>query len=273
MLHPVILFRESLAEEEELKAAAKYFPIVTRRTAIPAGSLVIPRYSALPFNQELEEDIIALGSKLINSHAEHVYVADLQNWYNNLEGLTPKTWFRLDQIPDRGPFVLKGATNSKKDQWKKFMFAADKKEAIEVFLRLTRDGYIGYQSIYIREYVSLHKVCDPLSVDSIPISEEYRFFVLNGEILAKGFYWSQYLDQVDSSKINPDFVPKEFLESVISKVKDYIPFFVVDVARTATGEWIVVELNDGQQSGLSAINPNDLYSSLYYSSLRSFAKV
>jgi hypothetical protein len=72
---PVIYIRASLAEEEEKQAAARYFPIVERRTAIPWGSLVIPRYAALPFNEELEADVQALGSQLINSHAEALYKA------------------------------------------------------------------------------------------------------------------------------------------------------------------------------------------------------
>jgi hypothetical protein len=261
-MKPIILFRESLAEHEELEAAARYFPVVTRRTAVPADSLVIPRYSALPFNKELEDDIRTLGSKLINTHSAHLYVADLQNWYPQLEEYTPKTWFRLDQIPEKGPFVLKGATNSKKNQWKTSMFAENKKEAIEVFLRLSDDGYLGYQRIYIREYIPLNKLCNPVSYYSAPVCEEYRFFVLNGEILAKGFYWEQYIDVIDPTKINPDFVPKNFLDEVIDRIKDSIPFFVVDVARTAEGKWIVIELNDGQMSGLSAINPDDLYASL-----------
>ena len=33
-------------------------------------------------------------------------------------------------------------------------------------------------------------------------------------------------------------------------------------ARTGAGDWIVVELNDGQQSGLSAVDPEDLYRAL-----------
>jgi len=37
---------------------------------------------------------------------------------------------------------------------------------------------------------------------------------------------------------------------------------VVDVARTESGEWIVIELNDGQQSGLSDNDPDQLYSNM-----------
>jgi len=60
-MKPIIYFRGSLAEEEEKAAAAKYFDVVERRTAIPSGSLGIPRYSALPYNEELEADVKALG--------------------------------------------------------------------------------------------------------------------------------------------------------------------------------------------------------------------
>jgi len=52
------------------------------------------------------------------------------------------------------------------------------------------------------------------------------------------------------------------LQEVIDKVSSFVRFFVIDVARTAEGKWIVVELNDGQQSGLSAIKPDDLYKNL-----------
>lgn len=258
---PVIYMRTSLAEEEEKQAAARYFPVVERRTAIPIGSLVIPRYSALPYNEELEDDVHALRSKLINSHAGHVYVANLQNWYCHLVNYTPHTWFALDQIPNEGPFVLKGATNSMKNQWSTCMFAKDKAEAVQVFTRLTTDGYVGHQPIYIRQYVPLRKLCDPVSPQAAPICEEYRFFVLDGEVLTGGFYWSGYQDDLEQ-RMNPSCVPISFLQAVIDKVKDYIRFFVIDVARTAAGGWIVVELNDGQMSGLSAVDPCELYSAL-----------
>lgn len=261
MMKPVIYFRGSLAEEAEKAAAAKYFDIVERRTAIPSNSLVILRYSALPYNAELEEDIKALGSQLINSHTEHVYVADLRNWYYCLVDYTPRTWFYLDQIPEEGPFVLKGATNSKKHQWSDCMYAESKQRTIEVYTNLRGDGCIGHQAIYIREYVPLKKLCDPISSGAAPISEEYRFFVLDGEVLAKGFYWSNYKDDI-KEEINPDLVPENFLQQVIAKVARFIRFFVIDIARTADDHWIVIELNDGQQSGLSDIDPDNLYKKL-----------
>ena len=201
---------------------------------------------------------------MINSHKEHVYVANLRNWYTHLVDFTPRTWFYLDQIPEKGPFVLKGATNSRKHQWTSHMYAENKHEAVEVFTRLAADGLVGHQPIYVREYVPLRKLCDPVSSWAVPVSEEYRFFVLDGQIVAGGFYWESHLDMIEE-EVDPSFVPREFLQEVIKRVKDFVRFFVVDVARTEKGDWVVIELNDGQQSGLSAIDPD-----VFYKNLRGF---
>lgn len=40
-------------------------------------------------------------------------------------------------------------------------------------------------------------------------------------------------------------------------------FYVVDIAETKFGEWIVIELNDGQMSGLSDIDAAWFYNALY----------
>lgn len=40
-------------------------------------------------------------------------------------------------------------------------------------------------------------------------------------------------------------------------------FYVIDVAKTVYGEWIVIEMNDAQMSGLSMVEPIELYTNLY----------
>jgi len=256
---PVIYFRPDLAYDEERKVAERHFTVVGRRTevnAAAAGALVIPRYSALPYNEELVEDLEALGSVPINTYKQHCYVADLRNWYYDLGDVTPRTWFAMDQLPDEGPFVLKGQTNSKKFQWDTHMFARDKREAMEVFCRLSIDGHVGVQQIYARQYVPLKKLDEGLH--GLPISEEYRFFVLDGQLLIGGFYWASHSDDLEG-KFNVADVPTHFIEAVIERVSPHVRFWVVDIARTAAGDWIVVELNDGQQSGLSCIDPDAFY--------------
>jgi hypothetical protein len=259
-MKPVIYIRASLAEQEELHAAKKYFDVIEQRTHVKSNQLVIPRYSALPYCKELEEDVKYLGGKLINSYRQHCYVANIRNWYYDLTEITPRTWFYLDQIEDKdGPFVLKGSTNSKKHAWSTMMYAKDKKEAGEVYCRLAHDSMIGVQDIVVRKYVPLNKLADGLN--GLPISEEYRFFVFNKKVIAKGFYWSNHWDDLE---VKPDVnsVPSYFISTVIEKIGDNVPFYVFDVAKTCKGNWIVIELNDGMMSGLSMIDPEEFYCNL-----------
>ncbi len=257
---PVILFRESLAERDEIKIAKKYFKVITTRSKIHQGNLIIPRYSALPYYKELEEDALNLGGELINTYKQHKFVANLENWYEELQEFTPETWFDMTSVPhDAGPFVLKGETNSKKHLWNTHMFAKDKVEAINVMVNLQNDGLVGDQRIYIRKYIPLMKIMD--GFNGLPISNEFRFFVLDGKVISKGFYWSNVYDDLPNI---PDVnsVPEEFINTVINKVKDKIRFFVLDVAQKEDGGWIVVELNDGSMSGLSMNEPDELYKNM-----------
>jgi len=222
---------------------------------------VVGRYSVLPFYKELEEDLRDAGSTLINSHREHRFVADLQNYVGILDELTPKTWTQLSDVPDSGgPFVVKGETNSRKDKWSTHCFARNKTEAIEVAQVLMADGLIGQQQIYVRQFVELETfLVDPINKQ--PITREFRFFFLRGKPLVGGYYWSNYLEDLNAVGIDPKAseVPQEFLLQVGNRVKDHVTFVVVDVAKTMDGRWIVIELNDGQMSGLSCIPPEDLY--------------
>lgn len=260
---PIVYFRPDLAFDEERKAAERHFTVVGRRTALmtacESGALAIPRYSALPYNKELCEDLEALGAVPINTYRQHCYTADLRNWYHDLGEVTPRTWFAMDQLPDEGPFVLKGQTNSKKFLWDTHMFARDRREAMEVFCRLSNDGTVGHQQIYARQYVPLRKLDQGLH--GLPISEEYRFFVLDGMLVAGGFYWASHSEDL-AGKFDVGNVPSHFIDYVISRVSPKVRFWVMDIARTEAGDWIVVEINDGQQSGLSCIDPDFFYSSL-----------
>lgn len=260
---PVILFRPHIHHENEFGYAKRHFPVVTQRAHVPPGSLVIGRYSCLPYYKELEADLAYSHSALVNTYRQHRYIADLANWYQDLEGLTPKTWFHLHEIPE-GEFVLKGETNSKKFQWGTHMFASSRAAAGEVYSRLQADGLVGEQRVCIREYVPLRTFTIDAGGRGLPITEEYRFFVLDGHVLSGGFYWSSHYELAEdpTNGIDPDNVPREFLADVCARVGANARFYVVDVARTADGKWIVVELNDGQMSGLSENNPEVLYSAL-----------
>lgn len=257
-----ILFRKSLAEEDEFAVAQKYFDVVEHRTEIKGGQ-VLCRYSSLPYHKELEQDIKNFGARLVNSYSEHRYVADINNWYWDLEFETPTTWFSLEQFVSfapEGPYVLKGETNSKKNQWKSHMFAPDKKTAMEVYCRLQDDSLIGHQNIVFRQFEEFVSYGE--SIVGQPITKEFRVFVLDGKIMADGFYWSIFPEVIEDYRPKINSAGREFLERVVEIVAPEIRFFVIDIAQRSDGEWRVVELNDGCMSGLSCIEPNELYSNL-----------
>ena len=259
---PVIFYRESQTPEEEQIAIKKYFASTTTRTQLPKGTThLVGRYSVLPYYQETYNDIrLAHHISLINTPEHHRFAADVGNWATTFEGFTPRTWDRLEDIPEQGPFVLKGETNSRKDHWRTHMFAKDKKEAIQVALRLGEDSLISSQKLYIREYVPLQSY--GTSLGGAPIAHEFRLFFLYGIFVIGGFYWSNYTDQLTIPTPTINEVPSHIFLKISERLKDNINFCAVDVAKTQSGEWIVIEVNDGQMSGLSEINADEFYSEL-----------
>lgn len=243
----------------------KYFPSSSsQRTRVPDNSLVIGRYSVLPFYKELEWDLETHGCKLINSYKDHSYVASLSNWYADFKDITPETWFNLQDIPEKGPFVLKGMTNSMKFQWDTHMYAETKKDAIQVYCRLQDDNLIGSQGICIRRYMPIVRLDS--APRGLPITKEFRVFFHNGEQLSGAFYWSSHSNNLKAEGKYPLWheVPDDFLHKLGKRLTNKTPFVVADIAQLDNGDWIVVELNDGQMSGLSDNKPDVLYSNLKY---------
>jgi hypothetical protein len=259
-----MLFRHSLAELGEYEVATQHFNVIDSRTQVQPGDTVMCRYSCLPYYRELERDVSNLGGTMLTTHDQHDYVADLRRWYSDLKHLTPKTWFSLADAmsdPYPGPYCLKGATNSRKNLWRTHMFAQNKEEMRDVYFRLMDDTMISDQGVYIRAYEPLVQYGESLS--GIPVAKEFRFFVFSGQVVAGGYYWSSQLDLFPNEQ--PPMaseVPQCFIQQVIQQVGDAIPFWVFDCAQRQDGAWRVIELNDGQMSGLSCIAPEELYSKL-----------
>jgi hypothetical protein len=263
-MKPKILFRASLAEEDELCIARKYFEVYESRTQIKPGDLILCRYSFLPYGDELEQDIKLLGAKLVNSYAQHRYVADLYSWYSDLgPEYTPYTWFDPAVVladEYSGSYFLKGETNSLKNQWKTHCVAKTKNDLMQVYFNLQGDSLIGHQSICIRKLERLKTYLT--SFTGQPITKEFRIFVYKGQVLAKGYYWTNYPEVMDEFKPDSNDIPADWLAEVIGKVKDHVPAFVIDVAQKEDGSWIVIELNDFCMSGLSGVSAEELYANL-----------
>jgi len=265
ILHPGFEFDVEM--EQELPAIEAWFPAHSGSTfeSVPRGATVLPRFRALPFGRDLEAEVGARGATLLNSYGQHRFAADLGQWYPILEDLTP----RSRPISDPGafsltpPFVVKGETNSRRGLWKTHCYAVDRTSLGSVVANLTADSLISHQMIWVREFVPLNHYFD--DVAGMPVSEEYRFFFLDGKPVASGFYWGVHLDDIHDQGFevpDPREVPQSLLEDVGSRIEPYIRFAAVDFARTAEGGWVVIEVNDGSMSGCCGVNPWDLYAGL-----------
>lgn len=261
-MKPVILFRADLDAEDEAATCAEYLPTVNFRTDVPNNSLVVGRYSCLPFYRELEQELASKQSKLINSYQQHQWIANLIDWggqFGVLEGLTPKTWTDWSALPKGKSFVVKGRTNSRKQRWNTHMFAATRADVPVVAGRLLDDTLISEQGLVIREYVPLKKLGEGLN--GLPVTNEWRLFFLKNQLLAKGFYWSRSHPELEPLAGFSSAAENLALEAA-DLVSQHTNFFVLDLAETKAGDWIVIEVNDGQQSGLCGVDAAELYLNL-----------
>ena len=264
-MHPVILFRKQFDDDGEMALAARYFPVVNYRTEVPTGRVVIGRFACLPYYDELAADLANQGSRLINSLAQHAYVANF-DYYQDIEDLTFPTWFNFVDIPTAlrdSAFVVKGRTNSRKLQWATHMFAKDFRAAVTLGGELSNDPFIGPQGLIVRQYVPLETL--EVALNGMPITNEWRLFFYRDALLACGYYWGIIDDESLMEKARPDFLETgvPFARKAAARLMGKVNFFVIDIAKTVEGEWRVVEVNDGQQSGRNHyVDANTLYENL-----------
>lgn len=256
---PALYFRCDREREEEYAVAKKIFGenLVDSRVGV-VNRTVIGRYSVLPYYQELEADLKMQGSSLINTYAQHRYIANFDYYHDIPKGMTPKTWFNFVDIDEEGPYVVKGLTNSRKGQWNTMMFAETKRQAVEIANDLLNDPLIGPQGVIVRKYVPL--VTYEIGINGLPFTNEWRFFFYGRNIMCYNYYWSI----ADGVPGTIDFDGINFAKKIAKIISTKVPFFVIDVAEKAEGGWTLIEVNDGQMSGLSCNDPEVLYNNLYW---------
>lgn len=258
-----ILFRKELDLEDEFSIAKKYFgsDIVESRCAIRSYSEVLGRYSVLPYYKELEFDLKHKESHLIVGHSQHEFIANFK-YIDCIYDLTPKTYigdWGYQNVPDsKHGWIVKGLTNSRKWLWNTHMYAPTREHLKNVMYNLSADSLIGQQDLVIREYVPLKT--HEIGINDLPMTEEWRIFFFKGQLVAGGFYWS-IAEIADKKKKIPHWAAQLAFE-VQERLEGVINTFCIDVAETAEGDYIVVELNDLQMSGLCCTNPDEFYKNL-----------
>jgi hypothetical protein len=206
----------------------------------------------------------AKGVRLINTPSQHQTAMEFDKFYGLLRGLTPESII-VSSLDDLGtieghlpfPMFVRGAVKSNKDQGWAACVAHDYDELSAIAERLMAREPRSRGKIIARHLVKFRTVA--ADSQSFPISREYRAFVYHDVTLAYGFYWDEYRD---SSALTPA-EEKTIMNLAIEATRRLgTPFVAVDVGQLENGDWIVIEVSDGQFAGLSHIPVFELWSRL-----------
>ena len=145
--------------------------------------------------------------------------------------------------------IVKDFVKSRKHEWLAACYipsAADRPAVERVVRRfLELQGEDLNEGLVFREFVQF----EPLTTHSksgMPLTREYRLFVLDGEIIQTIPYW----DEGEYIRKNDEQIPLNTMREIAQRVQSR--FFTMDVARRVNGNWSIIELGDGQVASLPA---------------------
>ena len=203
------------------------------------------------------------GIQLINTPKEYAKYHLLPGWYKDFESSTPfSIWSESKNIEDalrltdglEGAFIIKDYVKSRKHEWYDACFIKDIRDkenterVINNFINRQDSNLEG--GVVLRKFESLKSIGNHKD-SGMPISEEYRIFVFKGEVLIADNYWN------DSGEVNITEDEYTLIESIISKIES--SFITIDLARKTDGNLIIMEMGDGQVSGLQQMDEYEFY--------------
>lgn len=266
---PLVLFRKDFYTRGEISVVAGIFDTRRNNRAFYADEegltnrLVIARFCIMPDPEiglsfvedarhyhRLEAVLRKHGSRLVNTYAMHRWIAGF-DYYDLIKDYTFETWFDIGELPDDGTrFVIKGKTTGRKEHWPTRMFCDSKDDAIRAALELGADPVVGPQGLVFRRFTEL--VTYQYSIHGFPLTNEWRFFCYKNHILDYGYIWTWSRAGYENCQMNDKGL--ELAQKIAEMCAAHVHFFNIDIAEKPDGEWIVVELNDAQASGISIDN-------------------
>jgi ATP-grasp domain, R2K clade family 3 len=252
---------EALQDEQDADRAVRHAPTNVGLTIYRGWMLTPTQYS------DLYTALARRGTVLINRPDQYRHTHYLPESYPVIASYTPHTvWLPTSEVPDfdvvaallapfgDAPIVVKDYVKSRKHEWEEACYipSASDRAAVERVVRrfLELQGTDLNEGLVFREYVPFHRLgAHPKS--GMPLSEEYRTFVLDGEPFLTTEYWEGTVYAGSPPPIEQFEVG---LHAVDSR------FFTADLAHTEAGPWKIVELGDGQVAGLPEhVDPTRFY--------------
>lgn len=203
------------------------------------------------------------GIFLINNPQEYERYHTLPGWYKDFAKITAASVWEDSGDVDKalkmseelsGSYIVKDYVKSRKHEWYDACFIPDisdrdnAEKIISNFVKRQGDGLVG--GIVLRKYETLKQI-GYHKKSGMPISEEYRIFVYAGKILALDYYWNK------AQKMDFSEGELEWINGIVAKLRSN--FVTIDLARRENGELMIMELGDGQVSGLQEIGEKEFY--------------
>nr|MBP3597906.1 ATP-grasp domain-containing protein [Eubacterium sp.] len=203
------------------------------------------------------------GIVLINTPEEYNRYHLLPGWYEDFSAVTAMSvWETEGELENilresrslKGSYIVKDYVKSRKHEWQDACFihdiedVADATKIIGNFVERQGDSLTG--GIVLRKFENLRRLGNH-EKSGMPISEEYRVFIYKGQILKVDDYWSTTCE----ASISED--EYAWIQSLVKKIKSN--FVTMDLARKKDGTLMVMELGDGQVSGLQQVEAKEFY--------------
>ena len=206
---------------------------------------------------KLYDALLEQGVRLLNDPAAYKHCHHLPESYSVIEGHTPASvWLKtsydysIDEIMEllrpfgSVPVILKDFVKSRKHEWEEACYipSASDRASVERVVRrfIELQGQDLNEGLVFREFVEF----EPLTKHSksgMPLTKEFRIFYLYD----KPIYSVQYWEEGDYEGID---APAERFDTVARHIQSR--FFTMDIAKRLNGDWMIVELGDGQVAGL-----------------------
>ena len=216
----------------------------------------VARIGAFADYNEFFTDSARVGMELIHSPEDHIRCSTLPGWYPLISGHTPRSrWYsrvpHFSEIEDEFelPVFIKGSRQTSKHKAAASIIRnrAEYEAASEIF---RSDPILRWQELVCREFVPLRPVSGG-TAGKVPASFEFRSFWWRGQLVGAGRYWYE-ADQYTWSQEEREAALEVARQAVFAL---RCTFLVVDLAQTTTGRWIIIECNDGMESGYAGASP------------------
>lgn len=231
----------------------------------PERIIAAARIGAPGDYEQVYSELEADGIELINSPDEHARASQLDIWYHILADLTPESvCFRgrptLAEVKSHfdWPVFMKGARQTSRHQRKLSIIESDA-AFLGAIQDYAADSILSWQDVVVRKFVPLRSLPEAeLDATRMPRRFEFRTFWWKGKLAGSGRYWWEGpgYDWTDKERMAGLDVAAEAARRL------NVPFLVVDIAQTEAGKWIIIECNDGQESGYAGVSPFALWQNI-----------